>query len=146
METAKIIGGLKEKRIRITKIRQSMIAVFLDCEKPITANEMIAKLSSQRSKANKTTVYRELDFLERENIIVKVRLADGETRYESANLEHHHHLFCLKCKRISPIKLEKSACALESESVAGGFRVLGHSIEFSGLCAKCQKVNSRQNT
>jgi len=146
METGKIIERLKERGIRITKIRQLMVAVLLDSQKPLTANEIIAKLSSQSSKANKTTVYRELDFLEKENIALKVRLADGETRYEPAGLEHHHHLFCLKCKKINPIKLETRACAMESEPVAGGFRVLGHSIELFGLCAKCQNINSRQIT
>jgi len=142
METKEIIARLKERGARITKIRQSMVGVFLDSARPLTAGEVIESLNSKKSKINKTTVYRELDFLEKENIIAKVRLADGETRYEPAALKHHHHLFCVKCKGISPIKLETPACSLESVTAAPGFRVLGHSIELFGLCAQCQKTKS----
>lgn len=123
---------------RITKSRQTLVAILGRPGKPLTASEIIQKIKARKCPANKTTVYRELAFLEREGTIRSVFLADGEIRYELADRVHHHHLFCLNCKSIKSVKISERACEAASNPEIKGFEVMGHSIEMFGICAKCQ--------
>jgi len=81
-----------------------------------------------------------LVFCSGRGLLREIVLADNEIRYESAGLEHHHHLFCVRCKKIDPVRLASDACAAAMNPSGHGFKVLGHSIEMFGICAKCQRL------
>lgn len=102
---------------------------------PISAEEILDGLKG----VHKTTVYRELGFLESEGLIKKIEFGDGIRRYERSEMEHHHHLICVGCKKVSDIHLEKDL-EVQERSIARktGFKILNHSLEFFGLCAKCK--------
>ncbi len=89
-----------------------------------------------------TTVYRELEFLRQQGILVPVSFADGVQRYESAELEHHHHLICIQCNAIEDVHIEHGELDKAEKVIAKttGFEVFQHSLEFYGHCRKCQKA------
>lgn len=124
---------------RLTKARKAIIKMFLDMEAPLSVAEIKILLAKININVNKTTIYREIHFLKSQNIIRELRFGDGKRRFEIRPDNHHHHLVCVSCDSIECFELER--CLKEEEKNIfrqNRFRTIKHSLEFQGLCAKCQ--------
>ena len=138
MEAKEILKLLRARRFRITKGRTELIRILCGSHRPLTAMELKAKLEAKSIKVNKTTVYREVEFLKNEGLLSEVDLGDQVKRYELHSDDHRHHLVCVKCHKVEDIILEGDLAALESHiHKTRNFQVLRHSLEFFGLCASC---------
>ena len=136
----KKIEELRAAGHRLTAIRRAMIEIFLATELPLSASEVLERLKHRDLAVNKTTVYRELEFLLKERLIREIDLLEGMKRYESIDFEgaHHHHLVCINCKSIRCVHMEKDLDQLERKlEKKHNFKVLSHTLEFFGLCRKC---------
>lgn len=124
---------------RLTKTRIAILGGFLLATKPLSPLEIISYLEGEKIKVNKTTVYRELNFLLENNLIREVRLLEGKTAFYELSGEHRHHLICLKCRQIQSLPMDHQLCQQEKIiNQQNNFKVLDHSLEFYGLCKKCQ--------
>lgn len=133
------IYNLKSKGHRITKARKAIIGIFENEKMPLSVGELGAKLKKQRIKVNKTTLYREIDFLQSQKIITEINLGEDKKRYEIADNAHHHHLVCLNCKKVDDIDLQNDLSKQEVQiKKTKNFKVINHSLEFFGLCKNCQ--------
>jgi Fe2+ or Zn2+ uptake regulation protein len=139
MNAEEIISTLREQKYKITKVRSGIIKKFSEAKSPIAAKELLDFFHSQGLKINKTTVYRELTFLLGENIIKEIEFGEGQKRYELEDFKHHHHLICLKCRKVEDVELKTD---LEKEEARflkeNQFKVINHSLEFFGYCRDCQ--------
>lgn len=135
-----IIAKLKSEGHRITPIRTKILEIFDGLQSPISAPDLLESIKSFNDGVNKTTIYRELDFLQSKNLINEVEFGDGKKRYE-LNDGHHHHLICLNCKKIEDVDL-KTDLSEEEKNIEKqtGFKIQNHSLEFFGLCKNCQKL------
>ncbi len=136
----RILSEITGRGFRLTRVRRAVVEIFLDRGLPLSAADVIAALRPGNASINKTTVYRELAFLEEHGIIKEIRfLHERVKRYELAGGDHHHHLICMKCRKVEDIVLEGD---LEEEErrilESTGFRVLDHSLEFVGICQGCR--------
>jgi Fur family transcriptional regulator, ferric uptake regulator len=131
---------LKSLDHRITPIRRHMFKFFSDNPSPVSAIDILDNFSSLGIDVNKTTVYREIEFLVKSGIIQEVEFGEGKKRYEVDTGRHHHHVICLNCKTIADVELEvdlhKEEKLIEAKT---GFKVKNHSLEFFGLCPNCLK-------
>lgn len=135
MESKKLIQTLQERGHRVTPVRLAMIGLFVKHHAPISAEELIKRLPD----THKTTIYRELGFLDEQKLIQKIEFGDGIRRYELTELDHHHHLVCVSCKKVTDVHLEGDLDAEEKKiSRKTGFKILNHSLEFFGMCSKCK--------
>lgn len=135
-----ILSELNNEGFRATKIRTSMIELFLAVKGPASAREIMTLLGRKKVRFNKATIYRELVFLKERGLIQEVRLPhERGMRFEAAHQAHHHHLICVSCKKIADIILQKELEEQEREIYRStGFQVLGHTLEFMGLCQGCR--------
>lgn len=139
MKSLSIIDNLKQKGFRITKIRKSLLDIFQNHKRPLSAVELGELLLKKDISANKTTIYRELDFLKEAKLIKDIDFGDGKKRYEALTDTHHHHAVCVNCGAVEDIELHIDISRDEKNiKDAKGFKVLEHSIELFGLCKKCQ--------
>lgn len=141
MDSVVGISKLKEQGFRIGKGRSALLQVFETATKPLSALEIRALLSTKQVHINKTTVYRELEFLKKQDLIREVPVSSSAIYYESALQDHHHHLVCGNCSMIVEVEtneLEEHITKLE-DSVAKNkhFTVESHALEFFGRCANC---------
>ncbi len=138
-EITYILSNFKSKGFRITKARKSIISIFLNSKTPLSVPELLILLEKMNVKVNKTTVYREIDFLKGQKMVREIQLGDRKSRYEIWHDDHHHHLVCIQCNSVECVELKR---CLESEerrlSEENNFQVIKHSLEFFGLCARCQ--------
>ncbi|WKZ24523.1 MAG: transcriptional repressor [Patescibacteria group bacterium] len=138
--SAEIIHELSERGYKKTKVRQELIGYLNKLKKPIDAVELLVYLKKKGIEVNKTTVYRELNFLLKQGVIVDIYFDDDKTYYEIAGLPHHHHLVCRSCKIVEDVYAEGDVCLLEKKIMKEtNFVIEKHSLEFFGLCRLCQK-------
>ncbi len=130
---------LKEKGYRLTIIRKALIRLFSRKEFPLAVVDILNFLKKQNFFPNKTTIYRELEFLKKQKIILELQLGEDKKRYEIAYGNHHHHLICVRCENIQDVEvyqeLKEEEKYIEQNKQ---FKVLNHSLEFFGLCQRCQ--------
>ena len=87
------------------------------------------------------TVYRTLDFLAGNGILLVADRGNGHLAYELSG-ESHHHIICRTCGKqmeVDPALLAPAISQMESET---GYRLNAGHLTFFGLCPECQ-TNSR---
>lgn len=128
--------------MKLTKIRSNIIKLFKNNHHPLTSGEVIIFLKKNKINFNRSTVFRNLSFLLKENFLIKVNLGDGKIHYELKNRNHHHHIVCEKCKKIIDFydkKLDELIFKLGNKlSKKNKIKIISHQIEFFGFCEKCQ--------
>jgi Fur family transcriptional regulator, ferric uptake regulator len=139
MKSDLTLSSLRDKGHKITNVRKEVVVMFSQADKPLTAKELHKALKTIGLSVNKTTVYRELQFLTDEGYLVEVHLNPKEASYESTDLIHHHHLICEICGKIDNVT-NCLAEELETDVLKKkGFKIVRHSLEFYGTCADCSK-------
>ncbi len=120
----------------LTPIRQAVV----DCLKAqhlMSAKDVVLSLEKGENFANKTTIYRALEFLVAEGIILKVQFLDMDAQYEVVT-EEHDHLVCSNCGLI-----EKTRPMSPAVKHVGPFEVKDRQTIYYGLCKKCTKDGRR---
>ncbi|MBE9528056.1 MAG: transcriptional repressor [Proteobacteria bacterium] len=144
-DSAAILEKLRKDGFRLTQTRKAVVGLFLTGASdssgpagPMTAPELLLALEALGVSVNKTTVYREIDFLMARKLLREVHLGDGVRRYEYLEGGHHHHLVCVECNNIECF--EMTGCLKEFEAQITSernFRFIKHSLEFFGVCGQC---------
>lgn len=142
MNIDSLIHSLQGRGFRMTSVRLFLLQTFKESTSPLSANDIIAILKKAKMDCNRTTVYRELTFLEEQNIVKAVDFGDGTRRYERASGEHHHHFICTNCKAVTDVHLQNDLEQQERilEKTLGGGIVHSHSLEFFGRCKNCTAI------
>jgi Fur family ferric uptake transcriptional regulator len=143
----------KEKRpftreaFRWTLTRKAILDLLRGTSKHLSAKEIYETLLELYPGIGLSTVYRTLDLLARSDLINKLDIGDGKSRYEYRSDQekaHHHHLVCTKCGKIidySDFIDEEVDLFVQAEKNIFSkyhFQVLDHNIEFYGLCKDCR--------
>lgn len=137
----KIVEQSKKNKERVTPIRIALIEIMTKNQRPLSSQELLNYLIKKGFGANKTTVYRQLESLQKNRMVNEVHFNDRVTRYEIVKQNtHHHHLVCLKCQKVDDISLPGDL-SLQEKKVwkKNRFKITQHLLEFFGYCKSCQK-------
>jgi Fe2+ or Zn2+ uptake regulation protein len=85
-----------------------------------------------------STVYRVISRLEAEGKVNRIDWRERGSRYEWAELPHHHHIVCGICGLSVDVDDADLGFSEERIRAATGFLVNHHSIELEGICPDCQ--------
>ncbi|MEX0616466.1 MAG: Fur family transcriptional regulator [Candidatus Woykebacteria bacterium] len=129
---------LRKIGARVTPARRSILGAIAESSKPISADEIGVKLIKDGFEVNKTTIYRELEFLKTENLIREIDFLDGRKRYEATSYGHHHHVICKACGGVEELG-SIPEYFINTFSRKSQFLIQDHNLEFFGLCQSCQK-------
>jgi Fur family peroxide stress response transcriptional regulator len=135
----RFVAECRSRGIRLTPQRMAVYrAVAEDTSHP-SVEAVRAKLSRWMGPLPLATVYRTLEFLEREGLIRRVSTTESVCRFD-ANRGAHQHLVCRQCGRISDW-LDESLCGIAvPRAVARGFHVESLDIRIVGLCEACGRT------
>ncbi len=132
---------MKEKGLRLTQPRKVILDYIHDKGDHLTVEEIINHVHGQSPHINKSTIYRTLELLEKNECVFKSESVN-QVMYHHTEEGHHHHLVCSKCGKtvdcaedvFTPVEwlLEKQY----------GFKIDFKHVVMSGICKECR---SKQN-
>jgi len=126
------------RTLRNSKQRRVILDLLAASPEHMSAEEIYQKARDSQPNISLGTVYRNLDTLSEQGLIMRSSFADGKSRYEMAGLEHHHHLICLQCGEIKDLIQCPMAPALEAALQEADFHAVQHQFEIYGYCQKCR--------
>jgi Fe2+ or Zn2+ uptake regulation protein len=130
-------------KLRETQQRKIILEELKKTSSHPTADELFQKVRSRLPKISLGTVYRNLELLSDEGIIKKIELAGTQRRYDG-NTNKHYHIRCIYCNRVDDIKIKYLANMEKEFFATTDYKILGHRLEFIGVCPQCkEKVNSK---
>lgn len=145
-----LLALLKERGHRCTAVRQALLDLFVEEDKPLSVADLLAVFQARGLLVHKTTLYRELAFLQEQHILEVIRFQERHVRYELADEHtdrHHHHIVCTDCGHVQDVELPEDLARQELylESVTP-FVIQSHALEFFGLCGACLKKTGLTKT
>lgn len=130
---------LREVDLRATPARLAVMN-FLEREnKPVDIASVINYLNSKDVQTDPATVFRMMNTLTQKGITIPIQFQEGKARYELSSKEDHHHLICENCGKIEDISDTVIPAVEKQIHNKYGFLVKRHSLEFFGVCKKCQQ-------
>ncbi len=134
-----LLGDLQKRGARMTKTRVAVVELLAE-GKPLSASQLLDRLAQMNMKVNKTTVYRELDFLMEHKCVREIDFLNGRKHYEILQNDHHHHLVCNSCSSVSCVEMHGDLEELEKKiQKKHKFVIQSHVLEFFGLCEDCRR-------
>ncbi len=125
---------LKEKGSKLTPQRRETLKVIVENQgEHLNTEEIYELVRKDCPEIGLATVYRTLQLLEEMDIVSRINLDDGCSRYEikTDDEDHqHHHLICQKCNKIIEVKidlLEELEREIEKEY---DFDIKDHKVKF----------------
>lgn len=121
---------------RITTSRRLLLQRLFETAEHRTAEELAAEVQSSAPDVHLSTIYRNLDELERLGVVVHAHLGHGPATYHLAS-DTHGHLVCESCGNMSEAPeaiFDQLAKAAKSNF---GFRIDPRHFAVLGQCASC---------
>lgn len=138
----KVNAHLRNKGYRQSLLRDNLISILDLSDEPISVLEILKQLSILKITPNKTSVYRELETLLKNEIITELDFGERKKRYELTNENSRAYFICEKCDTIAYSKLNVTIESwLASFSSQNNFQTKDFKLQFYGLCSKCSDSN-----
>ncbi len=139
-----LLNILKSNGYKITEQRKSILKVLSDNnDKLISVETILDKSKELYDKTNMSTIYRNLEILEKLNLIYKVVSENGCTLYKLiCSNEHHHHIICKDCGKTEVIEFCPIS-TLKKLSKDKNFNLTDHKIELYGYCNDCYMLKNK---
>jgi len=132
----------RKRGIALTPQRLAVIQALLAAENHPSADEICAAIRRTHPHVSLATVHRILEQFCEVGEARKVTLLHDVARYDG-NVEPHHHVLCVRCRRVQDIEVPEVDKFLEGRSSLGEFAVLRCSLEIDALCGRCQLAEKR---
>lgn len=131
---------------RNTRQRQVVLEELQKLTSHPTATMLYEIVRRRMPKISLGTVYRNLELLARRGLIQKLDFAGGEARFDGT-VAPHDHLRCVRCGRVDDVSASEVDLSVAQTNDWGGYQILGHRLEFVGICPRCsdQPTDDRTN-
>ena len=128
----------RTRGVRLTPQRAAIYRALADTTMHPTAEALYRQVKKQHPMLSQNTVYYTLGALKAAGLVHEVNYWHDRARFD-ANMELHHHLICLGCRRIDDLTDDALDSLAVSARRTAGFHVLGHRVEFHGYCKECRR-------
>ena len=128
---------LRDRGYRVTPQRLTILQILLDSGTHLSPSDVFEQASGQTPGLTEPTVYRTLNFLCDEGILMCTRTSSGSLEYEVAS-NLHHHLVCRSCG--ASIEIEHGAFndLYDTLKKQTGYALDERHMTLFGLCPACQ--------
>jgi len=127
------VAALRERGMRLSTARRLALEALFAAERPVSA-EWIA----ERLKIELTSVYRNLEALERNGIVRHVHLGHGPGLYLLVGEGEREYLYCERCGSAQALEPEQLDPVREQIRERFGHRARFTHFPIVGTCAACQ--------
>ena len=143
-----IANALRSRGRRYTANLREIVSALAAAGQPLTLTGVLERCDS----LSQSSAYRSLAVLEEAGVVLRLAVSAERAHFELAEHlgEHHHHLVCLSCDRVTDVVLTPSVEMAISEGLASvadehGFSVNQHTLDAIGRCAECTGIDNKKN-
>ncbi|KAF2956900.1 Fur family transcriptional regulator [Marinitoga sp. 38H-ov] len=125
--------------MKLTKTRRDILSLYEKIDHPLNAEEIYNLLNNEYDLS---TIYRNLNFFEKENILKSIVFSDKITYYYKSD-GHFHYIYCIKCKKFEKLDIcfENQFKKYIEDTIK--FKITDHILYFEGICSNCQKEGNK---
>ncbi|MCE3038134.1 ferric iron uptake transcriptional regulator [Helicobacter anatolicus] len=131
-------SSIKKNGLKNSKQREEIISVLYKNRTHLSPEEIANEIRIKDKNTSISSIYRILNFLEKENFVTTLETDKNGKRYEIAAKEHHDHIICLECGEIT--EFVDSNIEEQQLKVAdiNGCKLISHDMRLFVVCKKCQ--------
>jgi Fur family ferric uptake transcriptional regulator len=133
---------MRERGFRVTAQRRLILDAIRAGAGHTTPEEIYRRVRVTTPHVNRTTVYRNLDFLCELRLVVAAQIG-GRMVYEIAGEQPHHHLVCRSCGQIEQIEHARMTWFFDRIARERKFTIDMDHLALFGLCQKCRRREER---
>lgn len=122
---------------RLTAPRRRVLELLLESGQAVKAYDLMA-LYQPGAPAKPPTVYRALEFLERQGLVHRIQSINAYVACRRGEVHAAAFLICDCCGATSEVE-PAAAKAMADQATAQGFALRVVTVEANGLCAACQR-------
>ena len=138
---AAVQHACSQRGLRLTPIRERVLALIADAGQPIKAYDLLDKVrdGDGPGAAAPPTIYRALDFLLANGFIHKLESVNAFVACHHPNAVQHSvpFLICSRCHGAVELEDQAIVTLLDSKARELGFSPQAQTLEVHGLCAAC---------
>ncbi len=135
MENA--IKMLNDKQVPVTIQRRLILEELSERNDHPNAEQIFDSLRKKSHKLSLATVYRTLETLVQNHLVLEYNQGKNASRYEIMT-SPHYHVICLKCNRMENV-FGITIEGLENEiAKITSYRIEKHRLDVYGLCPQCR--------
>lgn len=138
---AEFVERCRQGGLAVTPQRIAIIKALLSSAEHPRADTVYAMVRREHPTISLATVHRTLETLCEIGEARKVTTLHDSARYDG-NVTPHHHVVCVKCRKVRDIEIPELERMLKGRNAIGGFQVLGTSLEIQALCAQCNSAGA----
>jgi Fur family peroxide stress response transcriptional regulator len=143
-QLAELEKRCQELGLPVTIQRRAILEVLLSRDDHPTADDVAADLAARIDGISRATVYRTLETLVANKLLVRVCHHGTAARYD-IRTDRHHHLVCDVCGEMSDFEAPGLDDLAFPSFARTGFRVRDFSVHVRGLCRKCVRDRSLES-
>jgi Fur family transcriptional regulator, ferric uptake regulator len=121
---------------RVTSSRRILLRTLFATRGHRTAEELAAEVQAEAPDIHLSTIYRNLDELERLGVVVHAHFGHGPATYHLASAVHGHFV-CEECGSLIEVPDDLFAGLAEDARTQFGFTIDPHHFAMLGRCARC---------
>jgi Fur family ferric uptake transcriptional regulator len=141
-------GGLpglqKQLNLRMTRQREVILEELRKVNTHPSADEVYEMVRKRLPRISLGTVYRNLEILSESGDIQKLEPGCTLKRFDG-NPSKHWHIRCIRCDRIADVPIVPGFEIDLKQANATDFKVIGHRLEFLGVCPQCLAKSNPAN-
>jgi Fe2+ or Zn2+ uptake regulation protein len=136
-----VLAQLRARGGRVTTARRQLLEALFDSTEHRTAEGLAAEVQSRAPDVHISTIYRNLDELERLGVVVHTHLGHGPATYHLSSVAHSH-LVCELCGMAieAPDELFRELASGAQDRY--GFRIDPRHFAVLGRCRACSGATS----
>lgn len=128
-----------------SKQREIILEIIKKKKSHPTAQDIYESVHKYYPNISRSTVYRNINILVNNNIILKIKMQNGADRYDYI-YENHYHSICEKCGKVFDFKYEFNNIKINKEILKQtGVISKINSLTIYGICQYCNKEMEDKN-
>ncbi|MDX1800990.1 MAG: transcriptional repressor [Marinobacter sp.] len=131
----------RASKARLTPTREQVLHLIWRSHRALGAYDLLAMLAEDGHKAAPPTVYRALDFLQRQGLVHRIASLNAFIGCSHTGQPHRgQFLICRQCRNVLELTAPDVTQAVDRASAAEAFAAEDTIVEVIGLCPACQEA------
>jgi Fur family ferric uptake transcriptional regulator len=129
---------LQKTGLKATPTRLAIVSFLTKQKQPLSAEEIFQKLHQDKFRCDLATIYRTLETFYQKRLVNKITTPQFPMAKFEIISKDHHHFTCTICKSVTDIPHCYIQPIMKDLQTKQHMVVTGHTLEFFGVCPKCQ--------